>query len=51
MFPSIHFLQRQATREKLAASKAQQKVGSTRPYGCTYSAARLLYWAYFVPSK
>jgi hypothetical protein len=32
-------------------SKAQQKVGSVRPYGCTYSAARLLYWAYFVPSK
>lgn len=32
------------------ASKAQQKVGSLRPYGCTYSGARLLYWAYFVPS-
>jgi hypothetical protein len=32
------------------ASKAQQKVGSLRPYGCTYTAARLLYWAYFVPS-
>jgi len=32
-------------------SKAQQKVGSVRPYGCRYSAARLLYWAYFVPSK
>jgi len=31
-------------------SKAQQKVGSLRRYGCTYSAARLLYWAYFVPS-
>jgi hypothetical protein len=33
------------------ASKAQQKVGSVRPYKCDYSAARLLYWAYFVPSK
>jgi len=33
------------------ASKAQQKVGSLRPYGCRYAAARLLYWAYFVPSK
>jgi len=32
------------------ASKAQQKVGSVKPYGCTYSGARLLYWAYFVPS-
>jgi hypothetical protein len=33
------------------ASKAQQKIGSVRPYKCDYSAARLLYWAYFVPSK
>ncbi len=33
------------------SSKAQQKVGSVRPYKCQYSAARLLYWAYFVPSK
>lgn len=32
------------------ASKAQQKVGSVRPYGCTYTGARLLYWAYLVPS-
>jgi hypothetical protein len=33
------------------ASKAQQKVGSLRAYGCRYVAARLLYWAYFVPNK
>lgn len=32
-------------------SSAQQKVGSTRPYECNYSQGRLLYWAYFVPSK
>jgi hypothetical protein len=30
-------------------SKPQQKVGSTRRYDCDYSAARLLYWAYYVP--
>lgn len=29
-------------------SKAQQKVGSHRTYGCDYSGGRLLYWAYFV---
>jgi hypothetical protein len=32
-------------------SKAQQKVGSTRPYECNYNQGRLLYWAYFVPDK
>jgi hypothetical protein len=26
------------------------KVGTTRVYGCSYRAARLLYWAYFVPA-
>jgi hypothetical protein len=30
-------------------AKPQQKVGSTREYGCTFN-DRLLYWAYFVPS-
>jgi hypothetical protein len=30
-------------------SKAQQKVGSTRTYGCDYVGGRLLYWAYYVP--
>jgi hypothetical protein len=29
-------------------SRPQQKVGSVRGYGCDYTAARLLYWAYFV---
>lgn len=29
-------------------SRPQQKVGSVRSYGCDYTAARLLYWAYFV---
>jgi hypothetical protein len=29
-------------------SKAQQKVGSTRTYGCDYTGGRLLYWAYYV---
>jgi hypothetical protein len=33
------------------ASRPQQNVGSLRPYECRYSGARLLYWAYFVPSK
>ena len=26
-----------------------QKVGGNRAYACTYSGARMLYWAYFVP--
>jgi hypothetical protein len=30
--------------------RPQQKVGSIRNYGCDYKTARLLYWAYFVPS-
>jgi hypothetical protein len=30
-------------------SKPQQKVGSSRRYDCDYTAARLLYWAYYVP--
>jgi hypothetical protein len=38
-----------AVRRFAKASRPQQKVGSTRTYGCDYSAARLLYWAYFVP--
>jgi len=29
--------------------KPQQKIGSTREYGCDYRTARLLYWAYYVP--
>jgi hypothetical protein len=29
-------------------SRPHQKVGSVRGYGCDYTAARLLYWAYFV---
>jgi hypothetical protein len=31
-------------------SNPQQKVGSTRPYACNYSTARLMYWGWFVPS-
>jgi hypothetical protein len=31
-------------------SRPQQKVGSVRKYGCDYTAARLLYWAYYVPN-
>ena len=30
-------------------SRPQQKVGSIRSYDCNYKAARLLYWAYYVP--
>jgi len=29
-------------------SKPQRKLGSTRGYGCDYTGARLLYWAYYV---
>ncbi len=29
--------------------KPQQKVGSSRQYGCDYKGARLLYWGYYVP--
>jgi hypothetical protein len=32
-------------------SSPHLKVGSERKYGCVYTRARLLYWAYFVPSK
>lgn len=32
-------------------AKPQQKVGSTRTYGCRLKGERILYWAYFVPSK
>ena len=46
-----------ASREKGKCSsdnakkaKPQQKVGSTREYGCRFNGERLLYWAYFVPS-
>jgi hypothetical protein len=34
----------------LEKSKPHQKVDSVRKYGCVYRGARLLYWAYFVPS-
>lgn len=44
------------TQEQIAAqqdavdhSKPHNKVGSVRSYACTYTAARLLYRAYFVP--
>ena len=30
-------------------SRPHQKVGAKRAYACTYSGARMLYWAYFVP--
>jgi len=31
-------------------SRPHQKIGSIRAYRCDYKAARLLYWAYYVPS-
>ena len=34
----------------ILASKPQKKVGTTRTYGCTYTASRLLYQAYYVPN-
>ncbi len=33
----------------IKAGKPQQKVHSTRTYGCDYKTARLLYWGYYVP--
>lgn len=30
-------------------SRPHQKVGGKRAYACTYSGARMLYWAYYVP--
>jgi hypothetical protein len=32
-------------------SRPHQNVGDTRKYGCRYSGARLIYWAYFVPDS
>ena len=41
-----------AAKQKFARkSHAHQKVGTTRSYDCNYTGGRLLYWAYFVPSK
>jgi hypothetical protein len=34
----------------LEKSKPHQQVDTVRKYGCVYRGARLLYWAYFVPS-
>ncbi len=34
---------------KATDAKPQQKIGSTRNYGCRFNGERLLYWAYFVP--
>lgn len=36
--------------EDVKHSKPHRKTGSTRKYGCTYTAGRLIYTAYFVPS-
>jgi hypothetical protein len=38
-------------RDDLLSSKPQLKLGTTRPYGCTYGSGRILYWAYFVPDS
>ena len=35
--------------EQIKNGKPQQKVGSSRQYGCDYKGARLLYWGYYVP--
>ena len=34
-------------RKNLRKSKPQEQVGSTRPYGCGYRGARLLYWGFY----
>jgi hypothetical protein len=39
-----------ASKRRFArSSHAQQNVGNTRDYQCSYSGGRILYWAYFVP--
>ncbi len=38
-----------AQQDSIDHSKPQNKLGSIRSYACTYTAARLLYKAYFVP--
>ena len=35
----------------IKAGRPQQKLKSLRRYGCTYSTARLAYWAYYVPNE
>jgi hypothetical protein len=37
--------------QQLLAGKPQRKIGSVRRYGCTYTRARILYKAYYVPVK
>lgn len=41
----------QENEDDLLESKPHRKVGSSRTYGCTYTRSRVLYRAYFVPSK
>ena len=36
-------------REEIQNGKPHTEVGQVRTYGCRYTTARLLYWAYFVP--
>jgi hypothetical protein len=37
-----------AVKQFARRSRPQQKIGSERGYGCDYTSARLLYWAYYV---
>ncbi len=37
--------------DNVKASRPQRDPGSTRKYACLYRGTRILYWAYFVPSK
>jgi hypothetical protein len=36
-----------AEKEALRKSRPHEQEGTSRPYGCTYQSARLLYWAYY----
>ena len=40
-----------AQQDMIDHSRPHQKIGSTRPYRCRNTAARLLYWAYLAPAK
>jgi hypothetical protein len=37
--------------DNIKAGRPHQKTGSLRTYGCTYTTARLAYWAYYVPKE
>ena len=37
--------------DNIQAGRPHQELKSLRTYGCTYTTARLAYWAYYVPNE